>query len=119
MFVNFSYCLVPAGLGVWAAFSLGIIMPNGSYILHIISDPLAWGWNIFGTAHFPWTPVFTDVMPYLQIGLVIIGLLFALDFGYKFSQMTYPDPQQAKRGWIPMLVYLIGLHLVFMWLFVG
>src|SRR3989338_6025338 len=36
VFVNFSYCLVPVGIAVWGAFSLGIIFPNGSYLLHII-----------------------------------------------------------------------------------
>jgi hypothetical protein len=119
IFVNFSYCLVPAGLGVWAAFSVGIILPNGSYLLHVISDPLAWGWNLFGTANFPWTPVFTDIMPILQIVLISLGLVFALDFGYQFSKMTYASSQQAKRGWIPMLIYLVGLHSVFMLLFLG
>ena len=119
VFVNFSYCLVPAGLAVWAAFSLGVIMPNGSYLLHIISDPLAWGWNIFGTANFPWTPFFTGLMPPLQIALVLLGLIFALDFGYKFSLRTYGSVQEAKRGWIPMLVYLVAIHVGFIWLFVG
>ena len=57
VFLNFSYTLIPIGLGVWIAFSVGIILPNGSYILHILSDPFSWGWNLFGTANIPWTPV--------------------------------------------------------------
>lgn len=119
VFVSFSYCLVPVGLAVWAAFSLGIILPNGSYLLHILSDPFAWGWNLLGTANFPWTPVFTWSMPYLQVLVTIIGLLFALDFGYKFSLQTYNTLEEAKRGWIPVLVYLILIHIVFLKLFVG
>lgn len=119
VFVNFSYCLVPVGLAVWAAFSLGIILPNGSYLLHIISDPFAWGWNLFGTAGFPWTPVFTGIMPYLQVLVTIIGLLFALDFGHKFSLQTYPTVEEAKRGWIPILIFLVGIHIFFIKLFTG
>jgi polyferredoxin/plastocyanin len=119
VFVNFSYTLIPVGLAVWAAFSLGIIMPNGSYILHILSDPFAWGWNLFGTARFPWTPFFTQIMPYLQIFFISVGLLFALDLGFKFSVHTYSSLKEAKRGWIPILVYLIGLHVFFFWLFLG
>lgn len=119
VFVNFSYTLVPVGLAVWAAFSLGIIMPNGSYLLHIISDPFAWGWNLFGTARFPWTPVFTQIMPYLQIFFISAGLLFALDLGYKFSVHTYSSLKEAKRGWIPILIFLLVLHVFFFWLFLG
>lgn len=119
VFVNFSYCLIPTGLAIWGGFSLGIILPNGSYILHILSDPFAWGWNLFGTANFPWTPIFTGMMPYLQTLLVIVGLLFALDFGYKFSLQTYTNLEEAKKGWIPILLYLTGIHILFLKLFVG
>lgn len=119
VFVNFSYILVPVGLAVWAAFSLGIIMPNGSYILHILSDPFAWGWNLFGTARFPWTPFLTQVMPYLQIFFVTVGLLFALDLGFKFSLHTYGGLKEAKRGWIPILIFLMVIHVFFFWLFLG
>lgn len=119
IFVNFSYCLVPVGLAIWAAFSLGIILPNGSYLLHIISDPFAWGWNLFGTANFPWTPVFTQAMYYLQILVTLIGFIFALDFGFKFSLKTYPTIEQAKRGWIPILMYLVIIHILFLKLFTG
>lgn len=119
VFVNFSYILVPVGLAVWAAFSIGIILPNGSYILHIISDPFAWGWNLFGTRNFPWTPIFTRAMPYIQVLTTLIGLTFALDFGYKFSQQTYNTVQESKRGWAPILVYLILIHIFFIKLFTG
>lgn len=119
VFVNFSYCLVPIGLGIWAAFSLGIIFPNGSYILHILSDPFAWGWDLFGTAKYPWSPFLTGAMPFLQITLILAGLLFALDYGFKFARQTFATITEAKRGWIPMLVFLVGINIYFMNLFVG
>ncbi len=119
VFVNFSYCMVPVGLAIWGAFSLGIVFPNGSYLLHIISDPFSWGWNIFGTASIPWTPFFTGLMPYLQVLVTLGGMLFALDFGYKFSQLTYKDIGEAKRGWIPILIYLALIHIFFIKIFVG
>lgn len=118
-FVNFSYCLVPFGLAAWAAFSMGIILPNGSYLLHVISDPFSWGWDLFGTAHFPWTPFFTGLMPYLQMVIMLLGLLFSLDYGFKFSLQTYPKLDEAKRGWIPIVCYLALLTLLCLWLFLG
>jgi polyferredoxin/plastocyanin len=119
VFVNFSYALVPIGVARWAAFSIGIMLPNGSYILHILSDPFAWGWNLFGTAGYPWTPVLTGAMGYLQTGILIIGLIFALEYGYKFARQTYANEKEALRGWIPMLIFILGLSIFFLWLFGG
>jgi hypothetical protein len=119
VFVNFSYTLVPVGLAVWGAFCLGIIMPTGSYLLHILSDPFAWSWNLIGTARFPWKPSLTQLMPYFQIFFVTIGLVFSLDLGYKFSQHTFRNSKDAKRGWIPILVFLLIIHAFFFWLLVG
>lgn len=107
VFVNFSYSLVPLGVALWAAFSLGIILPNGSYLAAVISDPFAWGWNLFGTKAFPWTPFLTQAMPYLQMGVVLIGLLFALEYGFKFSQATYTNESEVRCGWLPIFGFLI------------
>ena len=119
VFIDFSYTLVPLGLGVWIAFSFGIILPNGSYLLHILSDPFAWGWNLFGTANFPWTPVFTGILGYLQGVTLLIFYLFSLEYGFRLSKQIYPDLNQARRGWIPILVFLTLVTILFLWLYLG
>jgi len=119
VFTNFAYTLVPMGLGVWVGFSFGIILPNGSYILHILSDPFAWGWNLVGTANVPWTPVLTQYLAYLQGGAMILFYLFSIAYGFRISKQTYPTLQQAKRGWIPILGFLTALTLLFVWLYTG
>ncbi|MEW6202873.1 MAG: cupredoxin domain-containing protein [bacterium] len=119
IFINFSYTLVPLGLGVWIAFSFGIILPNGSYILHILSDPFAWGWDLFGTANFPWTPVFTRLMGYLQGITLVIHYAFSIYYGFRLSKQTFATPAEAKRGWIPMFIFLTLTTIVFLWLYIG
>ncbi|MDP7420931.1 MAG: 4Fe-4S binding protein [bacterium] len=119
IFVNFSYTLIPMGLGVWMAFSLGIILPNGTYVLHIFSDPFAWGWNLFGTANIPWTPVFTGIMGHLQGIVMVVFYIFSVTFGFKLSEQTYSTLSEAKRGWIPILCYLTLITIMFLWMFVG
>lgn len=116
---DFAYLFIPIGLAAWAAFSVGIIMPNGSYLLHVLSDPFAWGWNLFGTAKFPWTPFMTGIMPHLQILILIIGLIFSLEYGYKISRRIFAEAGEAIRGWIPMALFLIGVYISLIWLFVG
>ncbi len=119
IFITFAYTLIPIGLGVWIAFSVGIILPNGSYILHVISDPFAWGWNLLGTANFPWTPVFTANLGLLQGAGMLVFYLFSLAYGFRLSRQLYPDPGQAKRGWIPIMGFLTLVAMTFIWLFMG
>ena len=119
LFVDFSALFIPLGLGAWAAFSVGIILPNGSYLLHVISDPFAWGWDLFGTAKFPWTPFLTGLMPYFQIFFLAAGLLFCLEYGYKIARRMYSEQKAAARAWVPILIFLVGIHFTILWLFVG
>lgn len=118
-FINFSYTLVPLGLAAWVAFSFGILLPNGSYLLHILSDPFAWGWNLFGTAHFPWTPFGTGLMPWIQIAALAGGLLFSLDFGYKLAIQTYKNREAAARAAVPVMLFLALTTAGLSWLFTG
>ncbi len=119
VFANFSALFIPIGLGAWAAFSAGIILPNGSYLLHVISDPFAWGWDLLGTAKLPWKPFMTGPMTYIQIFFLAIGLLFSLEYGYKIARRMYPELKEAARAWVPVLIFLVGLHIAILWLFVG
>ncbi|HDZ22471.1 hypothetical protein LCGC14_0615600 [marine sediment metagenome] len=117
-FVNLSYSLIPMGLGAWVAFSLGFLLPNGSYVLHTISDPFAWGWDLFGTAGIPWTPVATAWLVPLQFAVLIVAFLISADYGLKLTRQTY-GKAGAKRGFVPLLVFLMGVTVFFGWLYGG
>ncbi|MFQ6054364.1 MAG: 4Fe-4S binding protein [Methanosarcinales archaeon] len=119
VFVNFSYTLVPLGLMAWVAFSFGILLPNGSYVLHVISDPFAWGWDLFGTAHIPWTPVLTGVMPTLKSIALIFGLILSIDIGYKISKQTYASNKEALKGSYPIFIFLTLATIFLIWLNIG
>ena len=119
VFLNLSYCLIPFGLAAWIAFSFGFLLPNGSYIIHVISDPIARGWNLFGTAGFPWTPFLTQWLVPLQFLTLLGGYIVSADFGYKLAKQTYIDPRAARRGFIPLLAFLTLLVLFFGWLYGG
>jgi ferredoxin len=119
VFVNLSYCLVPMGLAAWIAFSFGFLLPNGSYILHILSDPFGLGWNLLGTANFPWTPFATGWLVPLQFLTLLGGYVISADYGYKLTRQTYVEPGAVRRGYIPLLVLLTGVTISFGWLYGG
>jgi polyferredoxin len=119
IFLGFSYMLIPLGLLAWIAFSVPLIFVNGSYIISVISDPFGWGWNLFGTTDFHWSPLIPEYLVYIQIPLLLTGLYFAISRGVLISARIYKDPWKAFRGLIPMAFLALFITLVFLTFFVG
>jgi ferredoxin len=119
VFLGFSGVLVPLGLMAWIAFSIPLIFVNGSYILNAASDPMGRGWDLFGTAGFPWTPFYPESVSYIQIPLLIIGLFYALRTGYRFARDRFGSGQAAVRACVPVAILCTIVSGGLLWLFVG
>jgi polyferredoxin len=119
LFLRWSYPLVPLGLLAWIAFSLPLFFVNGSYIVSVLSDPLGWGWNLFGTAHTPWKPLVPEWVPVLQGIALLFGLAVALRAGESVARELWPDPRQARRALVPMAGLWLAITVGFLWLFTG
>jgi len=119
VFLGFSGVLVPMGLMAWIAFSIPLIFVNGSYIITAVSDPMGRGWDLLGTAHFPWTPFYPEYVVFIQIPLLLIGLYYALRTGYRFAREHFGSEAAAVRACIPVAVLSTAISCCFLWLFVG
>lgn len=119
IFVRYSFMLVPVGLFAWMAFSLPLIMLNWTHITSSLSDPLGWGWNLFGTADQHWTPLFPEWIPYLQVPLLLFGLAFALVRGGAVASGLYPDRSAAVRSLVPHAIGCLVIIGILLRLFVG
>ena len=114
LFVGYAYTLVPLGLLAWIAFRFPLIMMNGSYIVQVISDPFGWGWDLFGTASVPWTPIYPEVIPYLQTFILMIGLVYSILKGYAVARSLYQERQTALWSFAPATIYLCALTTAFL-----
>lgn len=119
LFLRYSYVLVPLGLFAWIAFSFPLIMVNGSYIVSVASDPLGQGWDLFGTAHVPWTPIYPEYAVYIQIVLLLTGLGFALKKGYDVGRTLFDDDKQLGLSFAPVAVLCVLVTLGFLTMFSG
>ena len=119
LFLKYAYMLVPMGLLAWIAFSVPLIMVNGAYIISVASDPLGWGMNLFGTADFPWTPLWPQWVPFLQVPILLVGLYYGLRGLHKVGRQIFTDPAQLHRSMVPPAALLVGVTLVFLKLFIG
>lgn len=119
LFTNYSYALVPMGLSMWIAFSFSFLFVNGSYALSVISDPFGWGWDLFGTRSFPWTPVLIGLVPYLQVATLTVGLVFSIYIAYRIGRQHSADQGQTIRGLMPIAASLAVATLSFLRLYLG
>ncbi len=119
LFLRYAYMLVPMGLLAWIAFSVPLMLVNGSYMVSVVSDPLGWGMNLFGTADFPWTPLRPDWVPYIQVPILLAGFYYGLRGLNKVGRQIFSDPRQLHKSLVPPAVLLLGVTLVFLKLFVG
>lgn len=119
MFIQYGYSFVPLGLFAWIAFSIPLIMVNGSYIVSIISDPLGWGWDLFGTADVHWTPFFPEYAVFLQILILGLGVYYSLKKGFEIAMKLHSKPYVALKSFLPLNGLLLGIMISFILLFVG
>jgi len=119
LFLKYAYMLVPMGLLAWIAFSVPLIMVNGAYIISVASDPLGWGMNLFGTAEFPWMPLWPEWVPFIQLPILLTGFYYGLRGLHQVGRQIFPDPGQLHRSLLPPAALLLGVTLVFLKLFIG
>ena len=119
LFADYTYALIPLGLAAWIAFSLGFVFTNGSYAVAVISDPFGWGWNLFGTANAAWTPLLPSLAGFLQVGVLIVGLVFAVNVAYRLARRYSPNHEGAFRALLPIVLFLTGVTSGFLWLYLG
>lgn len=117
-FIGYARVLIPLGLAAWIAFSLGLVLVNGSYALAALADPFGWGWNLFGLAHIPWTPLLTGLIPALQALILIGGLAAAVGLAAHIAR----ERAGRQRAWLealPVSLFCLGVTLVLLWLAMG
>jgi hypothetical protein len=119
LFVDYAYSLVPMGLTGWIAFSFSFVFVNGSYAISVLSDPFGWGWNLFGTRSVGWTPVLPGLALALQVGTLLVGLIFSVVIAYRIARQHAPTDLQAWRGTLPLAGFLTAVTLVFLRLYLG
>lgn len=119
LFLRYSYLLVPLGLCAWIAFSIPLIMVNGTHILSTVSDPMGWGWNLFGTANLPWTPIIPEYLVYGQLPVLLFGLAVCLKRGTALAESLYEDRMQGVRSLLPFALTSSCITAAFMVLFAG
>ena len=119
MILRMAYILIPVGIFSWIAFSLPPVMVNYNYILSVLSDPFGVGWNIFGTAHYPFDPLFPAWIPVIQGVVLLAGLYFGISRGVLALGDLLPDSSSRAKAMILPSLFALLLVNVMLKLYMG
>ena len=112
IFIDYAYVLVPLGLAAWAAFSVSFVLMNMSYAWQVLSDPFGWGWNLFGTADWKWTPYLAGWQGLMQVPILLAGLFGAI--GVAFN--TAREQHVPQRVVLPIVGFCVAFTMAMLWL---
>jgi len=111
--LQLSYILIPVGIFAWIAFSLPSVLVNYNYIFAVLSDPFGWGWDILGTAEFPFNPFYPEWLPLVQGILLLSGLYFGIRRGFLGLKGIVPGSAvRVKAMLLPSLFALLMVYIL-------
>ncbi len=117
LFTTQAAALAPLGLGAWVAFTLSFAFGKLAYLWPVLSDPFGWGWNLFGTANWPWVPYLTTITPALQALVLVGGLIWGAYWSRRLAERE-ASPAAAMRLTLPVWLFGLIYILAMAWLLI-
>jgi hypothetical protein len=114
----YAFSLVPIAIAYQMAHYYTYLLIQGQMIVSLISDPLGWGWNLFGTAGFEprYGIVGAAFVWYSQVALIVVGHVIAVYLAHSISLRLLRDPGRAFRSQLPMLVLMVLYTITSLWI---
>jgi len=114
----YAFSLVPIAIAYQMAHYYTYLLIQGQMIISLVSDPLGWGWNLFGTADFEprYGIVGAGFVWYSQVALIVAGHVIAVYLAHSISLRLLRDPVRALRSQLPMLVLMVLYTISSLWI---
>jgi len=116
LFTDLGYAIIPIGLAGWIAFTVAFALVDISYAIPLLSDPMGWGWDLFGTADYGWVMYVPHLIPYIQTPILLLGLAISIYVVYRIAVHHTANQKLLLRGLAPVFVYLSLITATFFWL---
>lgn len=116
LFTDYGYAIIPLGLAGWIAFTVAFALVDISYAIPLLSDPMGWGWDLFGTADYGWVMYVPHLVPYLQTPILLLGLATSIYVVYRIAINHTSNRRILVRSLTPVFVYLSLITAAFFWL---
>ncbi|MEE9594135.1 MAG: 4Fe-4S binding protein [Candidatus Hydrothermarchaeales archaeon] len=112
VFKGFAYALIPLALAYHLAHNVMHLLMEAPILIPVLSDPLGFGWDLFGTRDYSAMPILSmRTHKYIQVALVLFGLVISNVAALRISQRLYGEESKAIKGFLPisLLVLLVAV----------
>lgn len=105
---SFVHSLVPIAFAYALAHYFSLLIFEGQSALALASDPLGWGWDLFGTAGnaVNFTLVSTTTIAYVQASGIIAGHVAGVVVAHDRALAVFPQ-REATRSQYPLLAAMV------------
>lgn len=114
----FVLSLVPIAIAYHLAHYFTYLLIQGQLLIRLASDPLGFGWNLFGTARY--RPdigiVGARFVWYTAVVAIVLGHVTAVYVAHVVALREFRDRRAALRSQLPMLVLMVGYTVVSLWI---
>jgi hypothetical protein len=100
--------LVPIAFGYSMAHYFSLLVHEGQDVVRLVSDPLGWGWDTFGTAGHTTDDALlgSGALAWVQLAAIVGGHVAAVVVAHDRSLITF-RPGQVNRGQYPLLAAMV------------
>ena len=118
LFNGYALSLVPIAVAYHLAHYLSYLVTAGQQLIPLLSDPLGWGWNLFGTAGYT-----------IQVGVVgpkavwifaaiaiVTGHVISVVLAHWQASRQYHSPWQVILSQVPMVVLMVAYTMTSLWI---
>ncbi|MHC9511466.1 hypothetical protein [Kangiella sp. M94] len=110
--------LVPIALAYHIAHYIFYLMIAGQQIIPLASDPLGYGWDIFGTKNYAIDigVINAKTVWFISIYAIIIGHIIGVVLAHYSAIKIYQNHKQTLMSQIPLLFLMIGYTMLSLWI---
>ena len=114
----FVYSLVPIALAYNIAHFFTLLAIQGQLIIPLASDPLGYGWDLFGAADYKVNIALVNARFawFLSVGAIVLGHISAVYLAHVIALRTMRDNRSAMRSQYPMLALMVMYTVISLWI---
>lgn len=114
----FVLSLMPIAIAYHLAHYLHYLLVAGQFVIPLASDPLGWGWNLFGDASFRSDPALVGARFswYVSLTAIVTGHVIAMYVAHATALYFFRDRQLALASQYPLGALMVAYTMLSLWI---
>ncbi len=112
-----AYAVIPVALFYHLAHNGMHFFGEAQKLIPLLSDPLGFGWNLFGTAGITYAPLLSlQTIWWIRVVLIVVGHVFGVAVADRIGRRLFTTEGSALRGLIPLIATMVLYSSLSVWL---